>query len=195
MGAESAAAKAALRRRMLAARQGLTEAERSFAGSALRDTLLERPELTMGGTLAAFSAMGTEPPTGRLLYGLWKRGAYVLLPVLLPGGDLDWAAYDGPDSLAPGPAGALEPTGPRYGVDAVRRVAAMIVPALAVDGAGRRLGRGGGSYDRALARMPAGALTIAAIYDGELVDEVPVEPHDRPVAAVVTPGGGFRRLG
>ena len=61
------------------------------------------------------------------------------------------------------------------------------MPALAVDGEGNRLGRGGGSYDRALRR--ATGLTIAVLYDGERVDTVPAEPHDVRVHAVVTPSG------
>jgi 5-formyltetrahydrofolate cyclo-ligase len=68
----------------------------------------------------------------------------------------------------------------------------VLVPALAVDRHGNRLGRGGGSYDRALAR--ATGLTVAVLYDGELVDLLPVEPHDVPVNAVVTPRSGLVRL-
>jgi 5-formyltetrahydrofolate cyclo-ligase len=70
----------------------------------------------------------------------------------------------------------------------------LFVPALAVDRRGNRLGRGGGSYDRALSRVPRRALVVALLYDGELVDELPTEPHDRPVNAVVTPGGGLVRI-
>jgi 5-formyltetrahydrofolate cyclo-ligase len=66
----------------------------------------------------------------------------------------------------------------------------MLVPALAVDRTGMRLGRGGGSYDRTLARAGT-ALTVALLHDGELVDHVPAEAHDRPVRATVTPGAGF----
>jgi 5-formyltetrahydrofolate cyclo-ligase len=69
-----------------------------------------------------------------------------------------------------------------------------VVPAVAVDRQGTRLGRGGGSYDRALARVRPGVLVVAALYDGELVDRLPVQAHDRPVGAVVTPGGGFGRF-
>jgi 5-formyltetrahydrofolate cyclo-ligase len=63
----------------------------------------------------------------------------------------------------------------------------VLVPALAVDDRGNRLGRGGGSYDRALAR--AAGLTIAVLYDGERVAALPTEPHDIPVQAVVSPSG------
>ena len=108
----------------------------------------------------------------------------------LPDGDLDWAAYDG--TLAPGPLGVLEPAGPRLGPNAVAACDLVLVPALLVDRAGRRLGRGGGCYDRALAR--ATGLTVALLHDGEWVEHVPTEPHDIPVQAVVTPSTGLVRL-
>ena len=67
------------------------------------------------------------------------------------------------------------------------------MPALAVSRSGMRLGRGGGSYDRALARAES-AFTVALLHDGELLDEVPAEPHDRPVDAVITPADGLIEL-
>ncbi|MBV2361990.1 5-formyltetrahydrofolate cyclo-ligase [Streptomonospora nanhaiensis] len=183
-----------MRRRILAARRAMPEAERAAAGPALRDALAEVPLLTTGGTVALYYSVGTEPDTRKLLAALWKHGTYVLLPVLLPGGELDWAAYEGPDSLAPAGRGLVEPLGRRYGTDALRRAAAVLCPALAVDGAGRRLGRGAGCYDRALAHVGPHTLTLAVIYDTELVAEVPAEPHDRAVDGVVTPGRGLLRF-
>jgi 5-formyltetrahydrofolate cyclo-ligase len=63
-----------------------------------------------------------------------------------------------------------------------------------VDRRGVRLGRGGGYYDRALAHAASHALVTAVLYDGELLDTLPAQPHDRPVGAVLTPHGGFRTL-
>jgi 5-formyltetrahydrofolate cyclo-ligase len=148
----------------------------------------------MAGTIAAYYSIGTEPDTHGLIFALWKRGSYVLLPVLRPDGDLDWASYEGPDSLRPGPRGLLQPGEPARGVEAVARADAVLVPALAVDQAGRRLGRGGGSYDRALARVGPLVPLIALIYDDELVEQVPVEGHDVPVRAAVTPREGITLL-
>lgn len=78
---------------------------------------------------------------------------------------------------------------------AVASADVVLVPAVAVDRTGVRLGRGGGSYDRALARVGPAILTAALLYDGELVDSVPAEPHDQRVRAVVTPARGLVRLG
>lgn len=73
----------------------------------------------------------------------------------------------------------------------------MLLPGLAVDGAGMRLGRGGGSYDRVLARLAAAGAhpsLVVLLYEDEVVARVPAEPHDHPVDAVVTPAGA-RRFG
>jgi 5-formyltetrahydrofolate cyclo-ligase len=190
---ELRAAKATLRRRVLAGRAALPGRHRADAGRLLRDAVLSLPEAQMAGTIAAYVSVGTEPDTRGLIYALWKRGGYVLLPLLLPGGDLDWACYEGPDSLAPGPRGLLQPTEPPRGVMAIGSADLVIVPALAVDRSGRRLGRGGGSYDRALARVGAAVPTIAMLYDDELVDEVPSGPDDRPVRLSARPQRGITR--
>ena len=188
------AAKAALRRQLAAARARLTGAERAAAGHAVREAVLALPETQMAGTAAAYYSVGTEPDTRGLVYALWKRGSYVLLPVLLPGGDLDWASYEGPDSLVPGRRGTLQPAEPPRGPAAVASADLVIVPALAVDRRGIRLGRGGGSYDRALARVGGPVPTVALLYDGELLDEVPSGPHDLPVRMIARPREGITRL-
>ena len=187
--------KAELRARVLARRSALPADQRAQAGRAIRDALLDRPEVQMAGTIAAYYSIGAEPDTRGLVYALWKRGSYVLLPVLRPDGDLDWASYEGPDSLVPGPRGLREPGEPTRGVDAVARANAVLVPALAVDGAGRRLGRGGGSYDRALARVGPLIPLIALVYDEELVGHVPSEDHDVPVRATASPRAGITVTG
>ncbi|HJY96873.1 MAG TPA: 5-formyltetrahydrofolate cyclo-ligase [Streptosporangiaceae bacterium] len=187
--------KALLRTRLLKARSALGPDDRREAARRIRDVLLVMPELQMAGTVAAYYSVGAEPDTRGLVYALWKRGTYVLLPRLQPDGDLDWASYEGPDSLVPGPRGLREPSEPPRGVDAVSRADVVLAPALAVDRAGNRLGRGGGSYDRALARVGPLIPVIALLYDEELVDRVPAEPHDVPVRAAVRPGYGVTPLG
>src|SRR5215472_14317806 len=168
--------KSLLRKGVRAARAGLSDAERAQAGWSLRNLILGLPEASMAGAVAAYLSMGTEPETTGLVFALWKKGSYVLLPVLLPDNDLDWACYEGPGSLEPGPHGLLQPAEPRRGVTAIASADLVIVPALAVDRSGNRLGRGGGSYDRALARVGPAVPTIAFLYDGELVEAVPAGP-------------------
>jgi 5-formyltetrahydrofolate cyclo-ligase len=79
-------------------------------------------------------------------------------------------------------------------MDAVARADLVLVPALAVDRRGVRLGRGGGSYDRALARVGPNVLTVALLYDGELLDEVPAGPLDQRVRLAAQPSGGITGL-
>jgi 5-formyltetrahydrofolate cyclo-ligase len=193
-GVSVAAAKARLRADVLVRRQTLSAEERASSGRRLRDAVLAAPETQMAGTVAAYVSVGAEPDTRGLIFALWKRGTYVLLPLLRPDGDLDWASYEGPESLAPGPRGLLEPTQPPRGVTAITSADLIIAPALAVDRLGTRLGRGGGSYDRALARVGPSILTIALLYEGELLAQIPRGRHDVPVRAAALPGEGISRL-
>ena len=96
--------------------------------------------------------------------------------------------------LAPGRYGLLEPVGPRLGPTAIGTADVVVLPALGVDRRGVRLGRGGGYYDRALQHVRPDAVLVAVVFDDELLDELPAEPHDRLVTAVVTPSGGWQAL-
>jgi 5-formyltetrahydrofolate cyclo-ligase len=177
-----------MRDRLLVRRRARSADERARAGSAITRLLLEAPEVQAAGAVAAFVSVGTEPPTGPLLEELRRRGVGVLLPVLLPDLDLAWAEYAGQEALEHGPRGMRQPGGPRLGPAAVTGVDVVLCPGLAVDGTGLRLGRGGGSYDRALARLPAGVWSCVVLYADEVVDvDLPADPHDRRVAAAVTP--------
>ncbi|MFI0373442.1 5-formyltetrahydrofolate cyclo-ligase [Actinomadura sp. 1N219] len=189
------ASKTGLRAELLGRRAAMPPEARAAAARSIRDALLPVPEIEMAGTIAAYVSIGSEPDTRSLLFALWKRGTYVLLPRLLPDGDLDWASYEGPDSLVPGPRGIPEPSEPPRGPGAVASADVVLAPAVAVDRTGMRLGRGGGSYDRALARVGPAILTVALLYDGELVPNLPSEPHDQRVRAAVTPSEGLVRLG
>ena len=184
-----------MRRSVIAARSALSAEYRAGAARQIRDAVLSDRRLEMAGTVAAYYSIGTEPDSRSLVFALYKRGTYVLLPVLRPDGELDWASYEGPESMVPGPRGLLEPDQARRGVDTIRRADAVLVPALAVDRAGNRLGRGGGSYDRALARVGPLVPLIALVYDDELVEHVPVEGHDIPVRATASPRAGLTSTG
>ncbi len=179
-----------LRSAIEAARAAVPEDERHAASVRTRESLLDQPWVQMAGLVACYWSIGAEPSTHGLVFALWKHGATVMLPVLRDDNDLDWAVYDGPDTLAPGRFGIMEPVDTRRGVDAIRTAALVIVPALAVGrSTGVRLGRGGGSYDRALARVGPNVPTVALLYEGELLEEVPTEPHDLPVRYVAQPSG------
>ncbi|MFI9115652.1 5-formyltetrahydrofolate cyclo-ligase [Streptomyces venezuelae] len=187
--------KTVLRSRLLAARAALSTEFLGQAAESLARHGLELAELAEASTVAAYVSVGREPGTRALLDALHARGVRVLLPVLLPDNDLDWAAYEGPERLAKAGRGLLEPTGPRLGPEAVCAADAVLLPGLAVDARGMRLGRGGGSYDRVLARLTRAGTDpalVVLLYADEVVARVPEEPHDHPVHAVVTPAGVTR---
>lgn len=193
--------KRVLRREILLARNRLTADDVREAATALADRALGLPELAHARTVAAYVSVGSEPGTLVLLDALRARGVRVLLPVLLPDNDLDWGAYTGEGSLTRvrhgGRMALFEPAGERLGPDAVTGADAVLLPGLAVDAHGMRLGRGGGSYDRVLARLERAGThpaLVVLLYDAEVVERVPEESHDRPVHAVVTPSG-VRRFG
>ena len=190
--AEQAAAKAALRREVLAARRRLLPVQLVERAAALAGQVLGCPEVVRATVVTAYVSVGSEPGTGPILDALTARGVRVLLPVLLADGDLDWAPYAGADRLAPARLGLLEPTTGRLGPAAVATADAVLCPGLAADRRGRRLGRGGGSYDRALARVPAATWRCVLVYDEELLEVLPSEPGDQAVDAAVTPGGLHR---
>jgi 5-formyltetrahydrofolate cyclo-ligase len=178
-------AKADLRRRLRRARTDRTEHERATVAAALAGHAAG----LAGSTIAAFVGVRSEPPTGPLLEALHARGVRVLLPVLLADMDLDWAPFTGAADLAEGRLRMLEPAGPPLGPDAIATADLVLVPALAVDGSGMRLGQGGGSYDRALIRTAA--PVVAVVFGDEVLESLPTEDHDRSVDGVLTPDRGL----
>ncbi|MDQ1618188.1 MAG: 5-formyltetrahydrofolate cyclo-ligase [Actinomycetota bacterium] len=170
----------------------MTPDMREVAGAAITRSVLDLAEVIAARTVAAYLSIGTEPATQYLVEALRSRDVRVVVPVLRDDLDLDWAEYDGMNHLAQGLRGLWTPEGALLGVDAVADADVVVVPALAVDDLGVRLGRGGGSYDRALARVPAGRAVIALLYDGERRAAVPAERHDRRVTTLVTPSGVLR---
>lgn len=182
--------KSAVRRELLDARGLLSTEDVQEAAAVLARQALNLPELTEAGTVAAYVSVGREPGTRALLDALRERGVRLLLPVLKADNDLDWGEYRGADHLVRAGRGLLEPDGERLGVDAVLEADAVLLPGLAVDSRGMRLGRGGGSYDRVLSRLAAAGADpalVVLLYANEVLARVPEEPHDHPVHAVVTP--------
>src|SRR3954469_24149794 len=190
-GDDPAVVKDDLRDFLLSRRRARPPVESAAAADAIVSTLLER--LTGVGTLAAFVPDPAEPGSGRLPGAYTELGARVLLPVIPPSGRiLDWGIYTG--ELEGGRFGLSHPVGPRLGPTAIGTADAVVVPALAVDRFGIRLGRGGGYYDRALAHARPDAVLVTIVFDDERIAELPREVHDRPVTAVVTPSGGWEDL-
>lgn len=174
-------AKAALRPGLLAARRAIVAARDHDADAVAITSYAVRAASAVGvtrdGTIAAYEALRTEPPTEATVAALAADGIRVIVPITLPDRDLDWCDAADPDRTP-------------LGVDAIAAAGLVLVPALAADTVGSRLGRGGGSYDRALVRRHPDALVLAVLHPGELrTDPLPVDGHDEPVDGVLTADG------
>lgn len=187
------AAKKAWRHTLLERRAAVSETTRSAENAALRGSVLEWVDAEGMAVVCAYVPMGGEPGSRELLDALRERGTRVLLPIVVRGGPLDWAEYFGPDSLRPATFGLLEPTSTRLGSEAIAEADGVLVPALAIDQRGVRLGQGAGYYDRSLPKAGPVPL-VGVVRDTEFVEELPGEAHDVRVGGVLTPGRGLVRL-
>jgi len=148
------------------------------------------------GCVTAYASYGTEPRTGRLRGLLELSGVRVLLPVIRPDGGLAFA-WDtgavGEGSISPGiPEPTTDPVAESMTDLVGLGCRVVLVPALAVDLRGNRIGKAGGYYDRLFAQLdridPAmHPWRVAVVHDDDVVDEIPTEPHDRGVDAILTP--------
>lgn len=188
------AAKAQRRAALLAARRAVPAAV--HAAEAAR--LCEHLDAVAAGatTVCAYLPVGTEPGSPALVDRLAELCAEVLLPVVPDGAPqaLLWARYQ-PGGLVTGRFRLQEPAGPRLAPEAVAGADVVLVPALAVDRRGARLGRGAGFYDRSLALCRPGTAFVAVVRDCEVLDTLPAEPHDIRMTHALTPGGGLIALG
>lgn len=190
------ASKATLRKQLLAARRSVADDIRAAETKMLSQHL----ELLVNSasTVCAYVPVGTEPGAIEMLDVLLRKTGRVLLPVARIGDDeiplpLQWGEYR-PGGLTSGPWGLLEPPELRLPESALAEANLVLVPALAVDHHGVRLGRGGGFYDRSLAGRDPHTLLIALVRDTELLNELPSEPHDVRMTHAVTPERGVIAL-
>jgi 5-formyltetrahydrofolate cyclo-ligase len=194
------ASKAVLREQLLAARRCVADEVRAAEAGMLSEQL--EPVISGGSTVCAYVPVGTEPGSIEMLDLLLRRSARVLIPVARTTGPgnkglplpLRWGDYR-PGDLIRGPWGLLEPPEPLLPESALAEAGLVIVPALAVDRRGVRLGRGRGFYDRSLSGRNPRARLIAMVRDVEFVDELPAEPHDVPMTHALTPERGLMALG
>jgi 5-formyltetrahydrofolate cyclo-ligase len=198
-GLEPADAKEALRRAVRGARETRSDRLRREAAQALASVLEEMPGMADAKVVASYASRPAEPGTMPLLGLLASRGVRVLLPVLGSGLQRNWAPYDGAEDLrVRAPGRPPEPGSAELPAEAVAEADVVLVPALAVDTSGMRLGQGGGWYDRVLPLVRDDARVVAIVYPDEVYDAavrpLPAEPHDCRVPSVATPAG-WRQLG
>lgn len=185
--------KAQVRAAILAARRSVSPQTRDAEAAVLATHL--SAFFDPGQTVCAYVPVGTEPGSLELIDALARREVVVLLPVARHGSDdtslpLQWGRYR-PGALVEAPFGLREPPQPWLPAEAVADAAVVLVPALAVDRHGVRLGRGAGFYDRTLPLADPAAVLAAVVRDDELVDKLPSEPHDVRMTHALTPSGGL----
>ena len=187
---EATTIKAALRDHIRARRRVRSPAERAVAARALVGIALELPEIQSAHCVALYAATLTEPQTAPLREALRHIGIGVVLPRVLPTG-LDWAWDTGKELSPTHRRGGAEPVGPSLGPRGLLAADVVLVPALAVDTLGTRLGQGGGYYDTALPLVDRAVPVFAVVHDDEVLDAsvepLPSEPHDVPVDGALTP--------
>jgi 5-formyltetrahydrofolate cyclo-ligase len=189
-------AKPEWREQLLVARRSVADDVRAGEARSLNRHV---DAVIRGSTVCAYVPVGAEPGSIEMLDVLLRRTGRVLLPVARTTGDgtplaLQWGEYR-PGRLTTARFGLLEPCEPWLPARALSEASVVLVPALAVDHRGVRLGRGQGFYDRSLAHRNPQVRLIGVIRDRELVDELPCEPHDVRMTHALTPGAGLIRLG
>lgn len=181
-------AKSALRKRMRRARAGLLPDERRAAHAAMaRHLAYLCDSLSPGGVVVLYAGHADEADP-RALASL-RSGTSIAWPRVV-GHELELRLCE-PGALTPGFMGIPEPP-PESPLASLAQVRMLVVPGLAFDARGGRLGRGGGHYDRLLARVRAMShpgLVVGLCYAAQVVSRVPAEPHDQRVDVVITERG------
>jgi 5-formyltetrahydrofolate cyclo-ligase len=178
-------AKRDVRRRVLAVRDATNEAARVRAAADLTNRVLALPEIDAAKTVLAFSSFGSELPMLPLIEALVQRRIRVGLPVIV-GSEIEARTWRPGEPTTTTSFGAQEPADGEP-IDP-SSIDVILTPSVAVDRSGRRVGYGGGFYDRFLRRTRADAVRVAVVLAEQLVDEdLPAGSFDLPVDAIVTP--------
>lgn len=175
-------AKTALRTSARSARRGLDPGERRRASEAAAARLLALPQVRRARSVLLYAATAEEADPSPAEAVLARRGVRLLYP-RVAGERLELVAVRDPLSLTVGHRGIREPAG--AGCDP-GEVDVAIVPGVAFDLRGRRLGQGGGHYDRLLPGLAPGSLRVGFCFACQVVPAVPFDPHDQLVDVVVT---------
>lgn len=177
-----------LRRQIIARRNSLARATREEKSAVITRRVLELPCWQKARLIMCYVSFGSEVLTHPLIRAALSQGKRVTVPMCIPEGRrlLASEVLDFPGDLQPGTWGILEPRPETLRPVNPGDIDLVLVPGVAFDHAGNRLGYGGGYYDRFLASLRPGALAIALAFAEQIVADVYPEVHDRPVDMVIT---------
>ena len=182
-----------LRKMMKARRREVSPEERSAYSAALCEHLLEREDVQRSigakGVFAVYLASKDEIDLSLLIERLWAADCSVVVPAWRDG-TYRLVACTACTELLAGPMDILEPAPEGEGAQfmAESAVDVWIVPGLAFSRSGARLGYGGGWYDRFLAKSDPSSISLGVAYPFQIVDDLPLEPHDLPLSDSVSIG-------
>jgi 5-formyltetrahydrofolate cyclo-ligase len=189
-------AKAAARRAVLLRRDALPGVERTLLSARIVATILNLPSYRDAGAVLAYASFGTELQTDELLRRVLADGKTLVLPRVERGGLGLYEVRDLAGDLAPGTWGIREPEPDRCPPADAGGVGFALVPGVAFDRGARRLGYGGGYYDRLLAGgLPEATPLVSGAFEVQILDKIPLDPHDAPVDVVVTEKEAYARVG
>ena len=176
-----------LRRKMLALRRALSDDEVEKKSHLLTEQILALPQYRKAKRIMAFLAMKGESNLDGLISQALSEGKEVYVPVCLPERQMEAGRLLDMDHFVKGPLGLRDlPKG--YDTITPEELDLVLVPGVACDRAGNRLGMGAGYYDRYLSRVPL-EKRVAALWDFQMVEAIPSEPFDRKMAKIVTDTG------
>lgn len=187
MATSKKAEKAAIRSRIRAHRQAMTEEKEQFFNEQLFSCLSRMPEIAGASAIYTYISYQKEVDTRRILVYLWELGKAVAAPRVLGEGQMEFFEIHSFADLEPGCMGILEPKLHCRKADAPRAV--VLTPGLAFDRLGHRIGYGGGFYDRFFAREPE-HRRIGLAFDYQLYDSIPAEACDRRLDRLLAAGEG-----
>jgi 5-formyltetrahydrofolate cyclo-ligase len=188
--AELKRAKKRVRAEVLARRDAIDPEERARLGADIVRRFVALPQVREAHAMMVFWSFGSEVPMGPLIARLVDAGVTVALPRIVDG-ELEARSWRPGESVTETHFGAKEPAG--GAVIAPERLDVVAVPGVAFDRQGRRVGYGGGFYDRFLPRTRSDALRAAVAFGVQIVDEpLPSASFDEPVHAIVTESGTLR---
>ena len=178
-----------IRKRILKIRNQMSPEEIEAKSRQIIGRLIELDDIRRGSTLMVFLSFGSEVQTDGLISWGWEMGKRIIVPLSRPEDrEMTPCIINDFADLEIGHYGIREPRAERMVVVPLDEIDAILIPAVAFDRSGRRVGYGGGYYDRFLLKVPR-AARIAAVFACQIVPEVKADPHDIPIQRIVTENG------